>query len=162
MVWRRAYYLAWIGNIYHDVVPLHFSLLLSQLLTFHLQAAVANECSSQSNKNKLNIPVLRSINGFTCNCLRSFKSGHTGKMVASCDAISTQSRDNRHMGNKGFWAFTINCSGIKEVQFLLHFFSVLPNGRFLADLRLFLSSLHTIPSQVARQSYLHAFCLVSS
>ena len=62
------------------------------------------------------------INCFT-NSFRSFASGHTCKMAASYSHhlykvwqtdshVTTDSR----VGNKGSWAFTVNCSGIKHSQ----------------------------------------------
>ena len=51
------------------------------------------------------------------NRLRSYASGHTGKISASmAAAICTQTDSHvstdSHVRNKGSWAFTVNCSGI--------------------------------------------------
>ena len=49
------------------------------------------------------------------NSLRSFASGHTGKMAAS---YSRHLCTDSHVGNKGSWAFTVNSSGIIIVSML--------------------------------------------
>ena len=63
------------------------------------------------------------------------------------------------------------CACLRSFSFccIFFFFSVLPYGRslaakfsILAGPRPFSSSLHTIPSQANRQSYLYAFCPVPS
>ena len=67
-------------------------------------------------KSHIGKTVLFFMNGFTTAFAVLHLHGHTGKMAASavaaiCTQIDSHVTTDSHVGNKGSWAFTLNCSG---------------------------------------------------